>query len=67
MALTHEPLTVWSQIMKHRKAETPNEMAFKSPRLSDLPILLPTVVLSRTDFSSFADAQNSVSSKPLFR
>jgi hypothetical protein len=42
-------------------------MVFKSPRLSDLPNPLLTVVLSRTDFSSFADAQNSISSKPLVR
>jgi hypothetical protein len=54
-----------------KQRELPMEMVFSYTGVSDCLIFrilfLPTVVWSSSVFSSFADAQNSVSSKPLVR
>jgi hypothetical protein len=73
IAVTRKLLTVWSHGMDHRKVERvtygygirqSESFIFA---LSFRILFLPTVVLSSSVFSSFADAQNSVSSKPLVR
>jgi hypothetical protein len=72
IAVTHKPLTIWSHEMNHRKMESYLVGWYLAIRefqicLSFRILFLPTVVLSSSVFSSFANAQNSISSKSLVR
>jgi hypothetical protein len=72
-AVTHKSLTVWSRLMDHEKVERvvfengiQDIQSFGLSETGKLKIR-STTVLSRNSFSSFVDAQNSVTSKPLVR
>jgi hypothetical protein len=63
--VTHKSLTVWSHIMDHQNSEKVTYQNgirdFQSFGLSETS----AAVLSRTEFSSDIDHQNSITSKPL--